>query len=128
GEIVFSGTENAVSFDVLISNLFDTAYAPLYIVDKNGYHVTPILELRYKAPSVSELLLVPPTPTFRKVDTLQYPTILIGNKVCSTIVYINTAAKGTTPFTIADVHLKTGTDYTLSTTPALPVALKGGDT
>jgi hypothetical protein len=136
GEIVFSGNDTSVCFDVLVSNPFDTAYAPLYIVDKNGHHLDPILELRYKAPSVKELLQVPNPPnppTYIKVDTLQYGTIRVGgsNQVCSTLVFINSAPKGTNPFHISGVTMQNPKDknFTIaSTTPTLPVSLKGGDT
>src|SRR5947209_2601169 len=37
GEIVFNGTDLKVCFDVKINNPFDSGYAPIYIVDKNGY-------------------------------------------------------------------------------------------
>jgi hypothetical protein len=134
GEIVFNGNDTSACFDVLVSNPFDTAYAPLYIVDKNGHHLDPILELRYKAPSVKELLQVPNPPnppTYIKVDTLQYGLIRVGasNQVCSTLVFINNSVKGANPFHITGAAMQKGIGFKItSTTPTLPVSLKGGDT
>jgi hypothetical protein len=135
-EIVFNGSDTSVCFDILVSNPFDTAYAPLYIVDKNGFHLSPILELRYKAPAVKELLYSPgakPSP-YVPVDTLLFPLTRVGDEACSTLVFINTAAKGTGSFSISDASIKTcdcqGTPHfkISSTIPALPTKLKGGDT
>ena len=135
-EIIFNGNDTSVCFDVLVSNPFDSAYAPLYIVDKNGFHLSPILELHFKAQTVEELLQVPQPspkpPRYIKVDTLQFGTIKVGtsNQVCSTLVFINIAPKGTNPFHITSASMqKKGSNFTIaSTTPALPVSLLGGDT
>ncbi len=133
-EIIFNGSDTSVCFDVIVSNPFDSAYAPLYIVDKNGFHLTPILELHYKTPSVSELLQVsqPPNPAYIKIDTLPFGIVRVGaaNQVCSTLVFINNAPKGGKPFDITNVSMqRKDSNFTIaSVSPPLPDSLQGGDT
>jgi len=132
GEIDFEGQDTSVCFDVIVSNPLDTSYAPLVISDAKG---TPLfIDLRYKAPqfalrevgrtynSISDSLI--------KVDTVLYPPTKVGDQVCSTLVYINTGAAGSKPFTItsADLKKKDG-NFTLGTiTPSLPAKLNSHDT
>ncbi|MEI8135264.1 MAG: choice-of-anchor D domain-containing protein, partial [bacterium] len=126
-EIVFNGTDTAVCFDVLVSNAFDSAYAPIFIVDKKGFHLVPILELRYQAPSV-KLSVLPTLPP--KLDTLVFPPMLVHTEACSTLVYINTSQKGAFPFHILSAKMQKDTlGFKISSTdPQLPATLKGGDT
>jgi len=137
GEIVFQVTGNLATdtmrcFDVIVANPFDTAYAPLYIVDKNGFHLSPILELHYKAPSVSELLQVPQPPkksTYIKVDTLQFGMLRVGGDSCQTLALINTSPKGAKSFYISTAEMQKGFSFKkVTTTPSLADTLHGGDT
>src|SRR5260221_9239867 len=80
GEIV-SSTDTVICFDVIVSNPFDTAYAPIYIVNKNGFHLTPILELRYKPQT--QISVMPAD------DTLSFPITKVGQRVCLTLMYSN---------------------------------------
>ncbi len=132
GEIVFDGVDTSVCVTVTVSNPFDSAYAPLVINDAKG---TPLfIDLRYKAPhftlrEVSKTLSM--ADTLVAVDTILYPPMRVGSQACSTIVYVNTGAKGDKAFTVTDVSLKIKSDkfYTIaSVVPALPAILKGGDT
>jgi hypothetical protein len=125
-EVVFNGIDTAVSFDIYVANPLDTAYAPLYIVDKKGYHLVPILELRYKAPDLGYGL--EPNLT-QKIDTILYPTIKVGQQVCSTLVYYNKAKIGGKNLLVQSAKLQKndGSFVVLSTTPSLPTTLNPGD-
>ncbi len=124
GEIDFTGDDTSVCFDVIVSNPLDSAYAPLYIVDSRGAHV--VIDLRYKAPKFT-LTKLPDFPP--RIDTLAFPPTKIGDEVCSTLVYINTAPKGGKAFNVISATLKKNDPHfkISSITPSLPVSLKGGD-
>ncbi len=123
-EIVFRGTDTLVQFDVLVSNPFDSAYAPIIIYDKHGTHI--IIELRYQAPS-AKLSLLPNLPP--ALDSLGFPNTMINQQVCSTLVYINTAKVGGASFHINSVKLQKNIDFQInSISPGVPATLKPGDT
>jgi hypothetical protein len=126
-DIIFNGIDTSVCFNVYISNPLDTGYAPLYILNKNGYHYDPILELRYK-PWQMSVSVLPDLP--KRFDTLLFPTITAGDEACSTLVYINTAPKGGKSIIIGKLFVKDKTpSFTVkSTSPMLPTILFAGDT
>src|SRR5947209_5053568 len=133
-EIIFNGSDMSVSFDVNIVNSLDTAYAPIIIYDKNGFFYKPVIELRHVPPALTQLAEFSAVPlVYKKMDTLNYGISRAGsgNQICSTIVIINKAPKGSVPFTLDSAyflsnHSQSTKYYTLST--VLPTTLKGGDT
>ncbi|MEP7235781.1 MAG: hypothetical protein ABI778_10850, partial [Ignavibacteriota bacterium] len=122
GVIELSGKDSVVCFDVFVSNPLDTGYAPLYIVDIGGNHSVPIPELRSAAASL-RLTKIPDFPA--KIDTLFFPTLALGDEICSTLVYINNGHSGGKSVTInsASLSKNSGQITLLSTSPHLPATL-----
>ncbi|MDP4230443.1 MAG: T9SS type A sorting domain-containing protein [Bacteroidota bacterium] len=124
-ELEFSGDNSTECFDVLVSNPFDSAYVPLYIVDSRGQH--SVIELRWMPPAL-RLSKLPELPG--RLDTLSFPLINVGQEICSTLVYINSAQKGGRAFNITGVNLKgNNTHFSISNVnPSVPLSLQPGDT
>jgi hypothetical protein len=123
-EITFNGKDTVVEFDVWVLNPFDTAYAPLIIYDKGGYHT--LIELRYATNTrLSTLPVAPPPP----VDRINFFLTEINQQKCTTLVYINTAKASGASFHINSVKLKKDIDFHInSIIPGVPATLKPGDT
>ena len=124
-EINFSGDNKSQCFDVIVTNPLDTAYAPLYIVDSRGTHT--VIDLRYQPPQM-QVSKLPDLP--KRLDTLKFPTLKIGDHICDTLLYINTAAKGGKAYGVSAVSLKKNDPhFTIGwISPALPANMQGGDT
>ncbi len=125
GEVIFTGTDTAVCFDVLVSNPFDSAYVPLYIVNRNGFH--SMVELFYKSLHIRRSTL-PELPL--RADSLIFPVSKMGEQRCSIVVYINSHASGTKDFKVVSANMaKHDGAFTItSIIPQLPTLLKAGDT
>ncbi|MDP4236140.1 MAG: choice-of-anchor D domain-containing protein, partial [Bacteroidota bacterium] len=111
-------------FDVNFLSPLQAASAPLAIVDNLGNAV--ILRLDRSA---SALKLTTSLPTSARADSIVFPVKTIGQQICTTFVFTNTAPKGGTAlnlasldFTNKDTSFKIG-----AVTPSLPHLLAAGD-
>ncbi|MEP7235780.1 MAG: T9SS type A sorting domain-containing protein, partial [Ignavibacteriota bacterium] len=128
GEIDFSGADTLVCFDLIVGNSLDSARGSLFITNSGGMHADPLPEFVYQ-PTQVRLSKLPDLPL--KIDSLIFPSLKIGDEICSTLVYINTASGlQAKPFNVLSVALVKNTpQFTItSISPKLPVTLKAGDT
>jgi len=124
GEIVFSGKDTAVCFDVYPVNPLDSSYAPLYISDIKGDVI--VIDLYYASQRIRRAVL---PDLSKRADSITFPITGVGDEVCSTLVYINTTASGAKDFSVNAVSLKRNSgDFTISSViPAVPSVMKPGD-
>lgn len=113
------GGEN-FCFAVNVTDPLASATAPLAIVDNNGN--AAYLLLHYKAPS---LKLSTDPPTSSRADSIVFPVKAVGQQICTTFVFKNTADVGGAPITITSAKLKNnGNAFSISSaTPPLPHTL-----
>jgi len=111
-------------FDVNFTSALSAASAPLAIVDNLGNAI--ILRLDRTAPAI-QLTTAPPTNS--RADSIVFPVKKIGEQICTTFVFKNTAPKNGTALNLSSVLLTNNdTSYkVVSVTPSLPHALAAQD-
>ncbi|MBS1902498.1 MAG: IgGFc-binding protein [Bacteroidetes bacterium] len=124
-EIALTGNDSVYCLDVWISNPFDSAYAPIYIVDNEGNG--RLIELHYKKPNIT-IGVVPNYPNQR--DSIVFPPTRSGESSCATMSYVNSGKPGEPNIEVDNVTLlhSDGNYSITSIKPALPVMLAPGDT
>ncbi len=124
-EIDLSGLDTHKCVTVIVPNIFDSSYVPLYIVDSKGNDY--LLELRYKAPSVAFSISPSNVMNIYK-DSITFPVTGIGETQCATITIRNAgdAAKNDGNIQINTATLLSGkNNITIGDiSPKLPLTLK----
>ncbi len=76
-EITFTGNDSVVSFDVLVDNVSQDGYAPVYVIDNAGNPI--LIELRFQKALVE----------YQPKDTLSFGLLKVGDAKDSVIKFIN---------------------------------------
>ncbi|MDP4218834.1 MAG: choice-of-anchor D domain-containing protein [Bacteroidota bacterium] len=111
------GTGQDFCFDVNVADPLFAANAPLAIVDNRGNAIYK--QLTYKAPTLG---LSTDPPSQGRADSIVFPIKSIGQQICTTFVFTNTAPVGGNPIRITSVSLKNNSNaFSVgSVTPPLP--------
>jgi hypothetical protein len=97
-------------FNVNVDNPLLPAIAPIAIIDNQGNASYFILQ--YRKPS---LALATDPPTNKRADSIVFPVQKIGDQICTSFVFKNTAAIGGKSVTIKQVQLINGANsFTIS--------------
>ena len=88
-------------FDVNVINSLAAATAPLAIIDNRGNAV--YFPLQYKAPTLS---VSTDPPTLSRTDSIVFPVKSVGEQICTTFVFKNTAANGSPSIKVQSARLQ----------------------
>ncbi|MDP4229824.1 MAG: T9SS type A sorting domain-containing protein [Bacteroidota bacterium] len=117
-------SSQAYCFSIKITNRQASASAPIGIIDNNGNGI--IVQLKRSAPefSLKSSPIASPHP-----DSIFFPQQNVGSRICTTFVFKNTAAAGSTPIDFLSVKLRKGDPaFTIdSIRPALPYGVGAQD-
>ncbi|MEP7234334.1 MAG: T9SS type A sorting domain-containing protein [Ignavibacteriota bacterium] len=117
-------SNSSYCFDVNFESPLAAASAPLAIVDNLGNAI--ILKLQRSA---SALKLSTNPPSLGRADSIVFPVKKIGDEICTTFVFKNSAPKGGTPLALVSASFSNSdASYKVkSVTPQLPVTLAPQD-
>ncbi len=114
-------------FDINVTNALAAASAPLAMVDNRGNAV--YIPLQYKAPT----LTVSTDPqSLGRADSIVFPVKSVGQQICTTFVFKNTAAIGSPSIKIQSAQLQNNGNAFTIVVPTKPfphlIAPQGSDT
>ncbi len=111
-------------FDVNVINPLQDAVAPVAIVDNGGNAV--VLKL-FKSATPLKISTIP--PTLRRADSIVFPIKKIGEEICTTFVFRNSAPKGSPAMKVISAQLSNkDTSYKIySVIPSLSSSVTAQD-